>query len=82
MEKSIVLIMAGKKTQNKENKMIALSFSNRIMRSLLAGGALYIASALAASAQVKSSETMEHGTPIKQVSLAKRSRRPSEKTGV
>jgi hypothetical protein len=49
--------------------MITLSFSNRIMRSLLAGGALCVGLALQTSAQVKSSETMEHGTPIKQVTI-------------
>ena len=49
--------------------MITLSFSNRIMRSLLTGGALCIALALPTSSQVKSSETMEHGTPIKQVTI-------------
>ena len=48
--------------------MITLSFSNRIVRSL-AGGALCIALALPTSAQVKSSETMAHGTPIKQVTI-------------
>ena len=49
--------------------MIAFSFSNRMMRGLLAGGALSTAFALPAGAQVKTSETATHGTPVKQVKI-------------
>lgn len=39
------------------------------MRGLLAGGALCVAFSLPAAAQVKSTETVEHGTPTKQVTV-------------
>ena len=49
--------------------MITLSFTDRVMLSLLAGGALCVALALPTLAQVKSSETMAHGTSVKQVTI-------------
>jgi hypothetical protein len=49
--------------------MISLGSSKTIMRGLLAGGALCVAFSLPAAAQVKSTETVEHGTPTKQVTV-------------
>jgi len=49
--------------------MIAIGSSKTIMRGLLAGGALWVAFSLPAAAQVKSTETVEHGTPTKQVTV-------------
>lgn len=49
--------------------MITLIFTDRVMLSLLAGGALCVALALPTLAQVKSSETMAHGTSVKQVTI-------------
>ena len=43
--------------------------SKTIMRGLLAGGALCVAISLPATAQVKSTETTEHGTPTKEVKI-------------
>jgi hypothetical protein len=49
--------------------MSTLSFSKKIVRGLLAGGALCIALTLPTLAQVQSSETMAHGPSIKQVTI-------------
>jgi hypothetical protein len=49
--------------------MISIGSSKTIMRGLLAGGALCVAFSLPAAAQVKSTETVEHGTPSKQVTV-------------
>ncbi len=43
--------------------------SRTIMRGLLAGGALCVAFSLPAAAQVKTTESTEHGTPTKQVTV-------------
>src|SRR5262250_898114 len=43
--------------------------SKTIMRGLLAGGALCVAISLPATAQVKSTETTEHGAPTKEVKI-------------
>jgi hypothetical protein len=43
--------------------------SRTIIRGLLAGGALCVAFSLPAAAQVKSTESVEHGTPTKQVTV-------------
>jgi hypothetical protein len=49
--------------------MSTLRFSKKIVRGLLAGGALCIALTLPTLAQVQSSETMAHGPSIKQVTI-------------
>jgi hypothetical protein len=49
--------------------MISIGSSKTITRGLLAGGALCVAFSLPAAAQVKSTETAEHGTPTKQVTV-------------
>lgn len=49
--------------------MISIRSSKTITRGLLAGGALCVAFSLPAAAQVKSTETAEHGTPTKQVTV-------------
>ncbi len=49
--------------------MISIGSSKTITRGLLAGGALCVAFSLPAAAQVKSNETVEHGTPTKQVTV-------------
>jgi len=43
--------------------------SRTIIRGLLAGGALCVAFSLPAAAQVKTTESVEHGTPTKQVTV-------------
>jgi RNase P/RNase MRP subunit p29 len=43
--------------------------SKTILQCLLAGGALCVAFSLPATAQVKSTETVEHGSPTKQVTV-------------
>ena len=47
--------------------MISIGSSKTILQCLLAGGALCVAFSLPAAAQVKSTETVEHGSPNKQV---------------
>jgi RNase P/RNase MRP subunit p29 len=49
--------------------MISIGSSKTVLQCLLAGGALCVAFSLPAAAQVKSSETVEHGSPIKQVNI-------------
>jgi hypothetical protein len=49
--------------------MISIGSSKTITRGLLAGGALCVAFSLPAAAQVKSTKTVEHGTPTKQVTI-------------
>jgi RNase P/RNase MRP subunit p29 len=49
--------------------MIKLTFPNMTMRSLLVGGAFCFAFVLPAAAQVQTSETVAHGTPVKQVTI-------------
>jgi hypothetical protein len=49
--------------------MISIGSSKTIMRGLLAGGALCVAFSLPAAAQVKGTETVEHGTPTHQVTV-------------
>jgi len=49
--------------------MISIGSSKTVLQCLLAGGALCVAFSLPAAAQVKSSETVEHGTSIKQVNI-------------
>jgi RNase P/RNase MRP subunit p29 len=47
--------------------MISIGSSKTILQCLLAGGALCVAFSLPTAAQVKSTETVEHGSPNKQV---------------
>jgi len=47
--------------------MISIGSSKTVLQCLLAGGALCVAFSLPAAAQVKSTETVEHGSSIKQV---------------
>jgi RNase P/RNase MRP subunit p29 len=49
--------------------MISIGSSKKILQCLLAGGALCVAFSLPAAAQVKSTETVEHGTPTRQVTV-------------
>jgi RNase P/RNase MRP subunit p29 len=49
--------------------MISIRSSKSILQCLLAGGALCLAFSLPAAAQVKSTETVEHGSPAKQVKV-------------
>lgn len=49
--------------------MISIGSSKTIWQCLLAGGALCVAFSLPVAAQVKSTETVEHGSPIKQVDI-------------
>jgi hypothetical protein len=49
--------------------MISIGSSKTILQCLLAGGALCVAFSLPAAAQVKSTETVEHGSPVKQVNI-------------
>ncbi len=49
--------------------MISIGYSKTILQCLLAGGALCFAFSLPAVAQVKSTETVEHGTATKQVKI-------------
>jgi hypothetical protein len=49
--------------------MISIGSSKTILQCLLAGGALCVAFSLPAAAQVKSTETVEHGSPTKQVNV-------------
>ena len=49
--------------------MISIGSSKTVLQCLLAGGALCVAFCLPAAAQVKSSETVEHGNSIKQVNI-------------
>jgi len=49
--------------------MISIRSSKSILQCLLAGGALCFAFSLPAAAQVKSSETVEHGSAAKQVKV-------------
>jgi hypothetical protein len=49
--------------------MISIGSSKTIKRGLLAGGALCVVFSLPAAAQVKSTKTVEHGTPTKQVTV-------------
>ncbi|HET7106973.1 MAG TPA: hypothetical protein VFI38_09195 [Candidatus Acidoferrum sp.] len=49
--------------------MISIGSSKTILQCLLAGGALCIAFSLPSAAQVKSTETAEHGAPVKQVNV-------------
>ena len=49
--------------------MISIKSSRTILQCLLAGGALCVAFSLPAAAQVKSTETVEHGTAVKQVKI-------------
>jgi hypothetical protein len=49
--------------------MISIGSSKTITRGLLASGALCVAFSLPAAPQVKSNETVEHGTPTKQVTV-------------
>ena len=42
---------------------------NSIVRAVLAGGAVWVALAIPAAAQVKTSESVEHGTPTTQVTV-------------
>jgi len=48
---------------------MSISSSRSILQGLLAGGALCFAFSLPAAAQVKSTETVEHGSPAKQVKV-------------
>jgi len=47
--------------------MISIRSSKTVLQCLLAGGAVCVAFSLPAAAQVKSTETVEHGSPNKQV---------------
>jgi hypothetical protein len=49
--------------------MISIKSSRTILQCLLAGGALCVAFSLPAAAQVKSTETVEHGTAAKEVKV-------------
>jgi hypothetical protein len=49
--------------------MISIGSSKTVLQCLLAGGALCVAFTLPAAAQVKSTETVEHGSPNKQVTI-------------
>ena len=49
--------------------MISIRFSKTILQCLLAGGALCVAFSMQAAAQVKSTETVEHGAPAKAVNV-------------
>jgi RNase P/RNase MRP subunit p29 len=49
--------------------MISIKSSRTILQCLLAGGALCVAFSLPAAAQVKSTETVEHGTAAKEVKI-------------
>jgi RNase P/RNase MRP subunit p29 len=49
--------------------MISIRYSKSILQCLLAGGALCVAFSLPAAAQVKSTETVEHGTAAKEVKV-------------
>jgi RNase P/RNase MRP subunit p29 len=49
--------------------MISIGSSKTVLQCLLAGGALCVAFSLPAAAQVKSNETVEHGSPSKQVNI-------------
>lgn len=49
--------------------MISIGSSKTILQGLLAGGALCVAFSLPVAAQVKSSETVEHGSAAKQVKI-------------
>ena len=49
--------------------MISIGSSKTVLQWLLAGGALCVAFSLPAAAQVKSTETAEHGSPSKQVNI-------------
>ena len=49
--------------------MISIGSSKTVLQCLLAGGALCVAFSLPAAAQVKSTETVEHGSPIKQINI-------------
>jgi RNase P/RNase MRP subunit p29 len=49
--------------------MISIGSSKTVLQCLLAGGALCVAFSLPAAAQVKSTETVEHGSPTKQVNV-------------
>jgi hypothetical protein len=51
--------------------MISIGSSKKISQYLLAGGALCVAFSLPAAAQVKSTETVEHGSPVQQVNVAR-----------
>src|SRR6476619_5903106 len=49
--------------------MISIGSSKTVLQCLLAGGALCVAFSLPAAAQVKSTETVEHESPTKQVKI-------------
>jgi RNase P/RNase MRP subunit p29 len=49
--------------------MISIGSSKTVLQCLLAGGALCVAFSLPAAAQVKSTETVEHESPTKQVNI-------------
>lgn len=49
--------------------MISIGSSKTVLQCLLAGSALCVAFSLPAAAQVKSTETVEHGSPNKQVKV-------------